>query len=421
MTDSAEESKPTYRRLVDPWSSEEPLFIFVLLASIAIWGLLTVTIFGIIYALFIGLFFLVSHILFITYIRGNGVKLGPDQMPELYNRIAELANKAGLATVPEAYLMQAGGVLNALATKLLRSEFLVLYTDLLDACGENDAARDMIIGHELGHLKEGHLKFMWFLIPGMFVPFLGSAYSRAREYTCDRYGAVLCNNQEGALLGLAILAAGGTQGPKVNIASLIQQRNDLNTGLMTFGKWLSSYPPLCDRIAVLAPELGEPLRHKNRGPVRALTGITLILIIPLTAALIGSCYFFKNFLAEIQSTLDETTETGSEQSAEAVPTVADVEAAEKQVTADLRALAALADEAKQKTGQYPPDDNYSLDQAWRIFRSDQKVPLDPFDGQSYGYDVDDQNKQYIIWSVGPDGVNETEDDLYISSPTPPPE
>jgi hypothetical protein len=80
---------------------------------------------------------------------------------------------------PAASLMLAGGSLNALATRFLGSDFIVLFSDLLEACGDNAAARDFIIAHELGHLRAGHLRWRRLLAPGMVVPFLGSAYSRA--------------------------------------------------------------------------------------------------------------------------------------------------------------------------------------------------------------------------------------------------
>jgi hypothetical protein len=46
--------------------------------------------------------------------------------------------------------MQAGGNLNAFATRFRKANFVVLYSELLSACGDNTAARDMIIAHELG-------------------------------------------------------------------------------------------------------------------------------------------------------------------------------------------------------------------------------------------------------------------------------
>src|SRR5687767_13792824 len=103
---------------VERWPTEIPLFVLVVLASIAIWGLLVISIIGVVYALMIAVFLFFSHVVFITHVRGSAVRLGPEQFPELWNRVVELSRRAGLAAPPEAYLMEAGGSLNAFATKL---------------------------------------------------------------------------------------------------------------------------------------------------------------------------------------------------------------------------------------------------------------------------------------------------------------
>jgi len=132
------------------------------------------------------------------------------------------------------------------------------------------------------------------------VPFLGAAYSRAREYTCDRYGAALCGDRQGALRGLAILAAGGTHGPQVNLESLVAQRRDLNTGWMTLGRWLMTHPPLCDRVAALDPVLGDAIQLSSRGPLRALGILGTACIIPILAM----SFFMAKYLTQIKSAID---------------------------------------------------------------------------------------------------------------------
>src|SRR6185369_3347343 len=142
--------------VVQRWPTEVPLLVLVVLAAIVIWILLALSLVGMGYAVLIGAFLFLGHVTFVAHLRGSAVRLGPDQFPDLHRRVEELSGRAGLARAPDAYLLQAGGALNALATKFLRSRFIVLYSDLLEACGENASARDMIIGHELGHIRAGH-------------------------------------------------------------------------------------------------------------------------------------------------------------------------------------------------------------------------------------------------------------------------
>jgi Zn-dependent protease with chaperone function len=278
---------------VEPWPSEMPLKVFVILISISIWFVLVISIFGIAYAAFIGLFLFSAHLLFIAMVRGNAVRVSPDQYPELYLRVERLSQRAGLSYVPETYVMQAGGSLNAFATKFLRSRMIIIFSDLLDACGNDERAQDMIIGHEIGHIKQGHVDAYWFLLPGLAMPFLGTAYSRAREYTCDRYGYALAGDPVGAFKGLAILSAGKNYGSRVNYSALVKQRKSLDTGLMTIGKWFMSHPPICDRVAALDKNLAAESPRTNRGVIRALLSLALLFLIVFGGIAVASVAFVK--------------------------------------------------------------------------------------------------------------------------------
>lgn len=237
---------------VPRWSSEMPLFTIAAIIAIPLWVLLVVSIIGIVYVLVIGLVMLFGHALLVYHVRANGVRISQSQFPELHSRVAALSHTIGLDSAPPAYVMQAGGILNAFATKFLGGNMIVLHSELIDACGDNEDARDMIVGHELGHIKAGHLKWRWLIAPALIVPFLGAALSRAREYTCDRYGRVASGSQQGAELGLIILAAGGKLARSVNRASFVAQQNELEGFWMMFANLLASHPPLTKRVAALA-------------------------------------------------------------------------------------------------------------------------------------------------------------------------
>ncbi len=275
--------------LIERWPTEIPFLALILFVSIPVWIFLSVSIIGIFYVALFGIVFFVARLSLTAHIRGSGIRLGPNQFPELYHRVVELSQKLGLRKTPEAYIVQAGGLLNAFAARFLRSNMIILYSDLLEACGDNLAARDMIIAHELGHIRAGHLRWHWFLAPGMMIPFLGTAYSRAREYTCDRYGLIGAGNREGAMRGLAILAAGGQKGPKVNLEEFGKQKELLNTGFMTIGEWLSTHPPLSKRILALDQELNALVPSQTKGTIRALTLMASLYLIPM--AIIFSLIF----------------------------------------------------------------------------------------------------------------------------------
>ncbi len=394
------------------WPTEKPLFVAVLLSAIALWLLLAVSIIGFIYAAMIGVFFFVSHVAFITHLRGSAVRLGPEQMPDLYARVQQLSRRIGLTKTPEAYVMQAGGSLNALATKLFSANFIVLYSDLLEACGDNTEARDMIIAHELGHLQAGHLRGMWFLLPGLLVPFLGSAYSRAREYTADRYGFATCHDKKAAQVGLGILAAGGAHGPNVNLRAFANQGNDLNTMWMTLGRWLVSHPPLVDRIVAVEPTLITNKESRLGGAIAASTLIISLVLLPSVAAVVFGTKIMGN-ISQGQTSTQAMSEADQVEQPPVEP--GDVALTTQQAWRDMEAFSAAIEEYRLTTGVLPVNADAAY-AAWNIIQPESQPPVDPFDGYNYGYDTDGDS--YIIWSEGP-SPDKRDDDIVFTPPARP--
>lgn len=244
-------------------SSEQGLYVVSFIFSAIVWLVVIVTIVGLIYGLLLGFFLFVAHALMIAHIKGNAVKLSDKQLPGVYQKVVEACRKLGMPKVPDAYVMQAGGVLNAFATKFVGRNFIVLYSDLMEACEENGKEMDMIIGHEIGHLALGHLKWIWFLLPARVLPWLWPAYSRAREYSCDRCGCEVAGSLEPAAKGLAILAAGGKYGQQVNMDTFIRQSQDTSGFWTSIYELNASHPFLPKRVAAL-------VNFKNPGTVPAV-------------------------------------------------------------------------------------------------------------------------------------------------------
>lgn len=394
-------NRPTPGRIsADRWPTEMPLFIAVVLVGIVTWLLLIVSMFGLLYAALFGLFFFASHLAFVSHLRGSGVRLGPDQFPELHQRVVELARAMDMEP-PAAYLIQAGGSLNAFATRFLGRDIVVLYSDLLEACRDNDDARDMIITHELAHLRCGHLRWTWLTLPGQLVPFLGGALSRAREYTCDRFGLAGARSRSGATLGLAILSAGPAFGPQVNLRAFVDQRTDTNTGFMTLGEWFSTHPPLSKRVAALDPSLSDVPFHPGKGRVLALAIVVLVLLGGggLTA---GAVVMGSKFMEGV-----EQVAAVDAAGAFAMPAPAEARA---QVDADFSQLSAFI--LREWGAEGIPESIDDLRERWHAVTGD-AFPVDPFDGYEYGYTH--LGATYRLWSSGPDGTSGTADDITYES------
>ena len=235
------------------YKHEQPLFVILLIISVIAWGLLIIGTVGIalIYILAGFVLYLFIQSAFISRLKGTGVRITTEQFPDLYARIAACSDKIGLRPVPEAYLLHADGIFNALATRFLGRNFIVLYSDIVDALEERLESLNFYIGHELGHIKRGHLQWGPVLWPAGLLPLIGAAYSRAREYTCDLHGAACCASPEDGRRALAALAAGGSRWKTINLEAYSGQQ--VGGFWMSFHELIADYPWLVKRILRIEP------------------------------------------------------------------------------------------------------------------------------------------------------------------------
>ena len=282
------------------YRNEERLFRLMLVWSVLIWGALLVMTFGLalVYLLFGFLFYCVAQSALISYIKGNGVRITEEQFPDLKQQISACCRKLGLEDEPQAYLMQMGGMLNAFATRFLGRHFLVLYSDVVDGLADNPDALNFYIGHEIGHIKRKHLSWSTVLMPATVLPLIGPAYSRAREYTCDRHGLAACDNPRNAEHGLAVLAAGGKRARTMNNQAYVDQARHTEGFWMSFHELVGDYPWLVKRMAaVRALGAGHELRQPSRNKLAAV----LALFVPRTGIGSGAAAVVSIFMVAVMA------------------------------------------------------------------------------------------------------------------------
>jgi Zn-dependent protease with chaperone function len=191
-----------------------------------------------------------AHGLALGRVRGNAVRVSERQLPLLHRLATAHARRLGLPRVPDVYLMESGGLLNAFATRFLGRDFIVVHSDVLElALAQGEAAVGFIMGHEMAHVWRGHLKHRWLTTPGRLFPYLGAAYSRACEYTCDRVGA-FCQ-PDGAIAGLLVLAAGKRLHAHVDVREYAAQAVSDQGFWIRRAELMSSHPLLTKRVAAL--------------------------------------------------------------------------------------------------------------------------------------------------------------------------
>jgi Zn-dependent protease with chaperone function len=247
------------------------LLVYIALAMAILNGgpvagtLITYLIFGII-------IFFIAHGLHIGHVRGNGVRVSSKQFPELNALADQHSRRLGLDETPAIFVLQSGGVLNAFATKFLGRNFVILNSDVLAlATQKGEKAVSFVLGHELGHVRRHHMTVRTFLYPAMVFPFLAGAYSRACEYTCDRFGNAL--EPEGGVDGLLVLAAGRDLYTQVNAAEFSAQRETESGFFVRFAEILSTHPNLPKRVAALNA-VRKPAPAPARVPLRETPAIS---------------------------------------------------------------------------------------------------------------------------------------------------
>jgi type II secretory pathway pseudopilin PulG/Zn-dependent protease with chaperone function len=240
------------------YKNEKTLGTIAVIIGAIVWLAITVGTFGLalVYVLLFFMIYLFAQSGFISHLRGNAVELTAKQCPDLYAHYFDSCKALQIDPPPRAYLMMSDGVLNALATKFLRRQYVVVYSSVVDALRSRPDALRFYFGHELGHIKQGHLNFRWLKMPALVLPLLGAAYRRAEEYTCDLHGLAASKSRDDALAALTVLGSGGEQLTHVNVDELIDQQRDSNGFWMSYHELTSDYPWLVKRLGHLASVSG---------------------------------------------------------------------------------------------------------------------------------------------------------------------
>jgi Zn-dependent protease with chaperone function len=231
-------------------------------------GLIWLIILFIWVAIPIAVFLWISNQFLKASLLGNSVKVSKDQYPEIYKIVEEQSRILNLRKIPEVFVVNSQGAVNALAIKLLKDKYIILFSELIDTLLAYGSINELssIIGHELGHHAAGHTSWWkgFLLKPAKILPFFGSAYSRACELTADRIGMYLCGDKDAAIRGLIALACGSKfLSPKTNIKAFEEQEKLLPSLFAFFYDIYSTHPRITKRVLELekaAPILSRIMR-----------------------------------------------------------------------------------------------------------------------------------------------------------------
>ncbi|HYK72433.1 MAG TPA: M48 family metallopeptidase [Pseudoneobacillus sp.] len=305
------ENSSLREQLVHP--RENVYFGLVLLFGILTYIFFAFSIIGIfiIGALILVSFFL--HGLMIAGVRRNGVKLSERQFPDLYEKAVQVSKDMGLMEVPDIYVVESEGILNAFATRFFRKNMVVLYSEIFELI-EKQAEKEVlfVLAHEFAHLKRKHVMISFLLLPAMWVPFIGNAYLRACEYTCDRYAAYYVQSLDASINALTILAIGKEMYHKVNHEVYMEQIESEFGFFAWLNEKLSTHPHLPKRLYALSQFFTEEATTKLKESTgKIMVGLTITIVLFVLVA-VGGWFGFKaldklDLLSDIESEFEAST------------------------------------------------------------------------------------------------------------------
>jgi Zn-dependent protease with chaperone function len=285
-------------------------FILSIIFSMFIYIFAAVSIIGIGIAVSILAIILYANLIMLGSIRGNGIRIQQNQFPDVYERVVALSNAMGLKRVPEVFIVQSEGALNAFATRFFGRDMVVIYSEVFELARQGGAAElDFIIAHELSHIKRRHVWKNILLVPANFIPFLSEAYSRSCEYTCDREAAYYTQNGNAAKRALTILGSGKDLYLEVNEQAYLEQIKSESNVAVWLSEVLSSHPRLPKRIQAIGQYMnveGTPSYKPNQGKIAlgaallfgGLFGVYMLTIFLFTAGTVVYAKLIPDFLTE---------------------------------------------------------------------------------------------------------------------------
>ncbi|MGM0898242.1 MAG: M48 family metallopeptidase [Bacillota bacterium] len=234
----------------DVQSSRETVYFGInVMASLAIYALAAVSIIGIVIVLVFFIIVLLANMRMLGSIRGNGVRIHERQFPDIHERVQALAKQMKLKKVPDVFVIQSEGALNSFATRFLGRDMVVLYSEVFELAREQGPDElDFIIAHELAHVKRRHVWKNLLILPAGWIPFLGAAYRRSCEYTCDRHAVYTTQNAAAAKRALTLLGIGKKTYLEVNEDAYSEQIYTESNGAVWLSEMLSPHPRLPKRI-----------------------------------------------------------------------------------------------------------------------------------------------------------------------------
>lgn len=209
--------------------------------------------------LFATLLIIVPYILFVLayfygQVRSRAVKITPRQFPEIYDLIIKYSYRLNLKEIPEAYIVQENGILNAFSSFVIRKKYIQINADLFEVAYREYHDIDSIgfvLAHEMAHIKLKHasLPYQLWILWASVIPFLSQTSSRTREYSCDRLAQIVSGSD--GIQAMMALTVGKHLYKRIDVQDYIDNSIHVNGFFVGLYNLLSTHPILPKRIKAL--------------------------------------------------------------------------------------------------------------------------------------------------------------------------
>jgi Zn-dependent protease with chaperone function len=190
---------------------------------------------------------------------GTAVKVSDSQYPRVWEA-AKVAGAALRVRVPPIFAAPS----TSIKVKVLGTEdapHLIVNLDLAEKLDDNDLVA--AIGHELGHVQNGHILYAtalhyltnqavffvrWVIQPAIMTL---QAWSRRAEVTCDRAALLAVKDLDKTLTSMVKLELGLEKGSAFNAAEYLRSIPDQKKGIGRYAELFRSNPYVPKRVQAL--------------------------------------------------------------------------------------------------------------------------------------------------------------------------
>jgi Zn-dependent protease with chaperone function len=191
---------------------------------------------------------------------GSSIKVTDLQFPRVHEATRRAADALKLKA-PPVYVAPTTWSLRARALGTDDAPYIVVNADLADQL--TDAELTAAIGHELGHVQNGHVLYTtalhyltqsavffvrWIVQPAIMTL---QAWSRRAEITCDRAALLAISELEPALSAIIKLELGLDQGSAFRLDEYLKDMPDTKKGFGRYAELFRSHPYLPKRVQAL--------------------------------------------------------------------------------------------------------------------------------------------------------------------------